>query len=94
MPSASIVMMPLCFHNNEYFNNGLDEVETLEDFPDLGFGAVTGKLIDNGKFKAPTLRNIVYTAPYMHDGRLKPWKRSWTFITKEFITQIIWTKIY
>jgi cytochrome c peroxidase len=26
---------------------------------------------DNGKFRAPTLRNIKYSAPYMHDGRFE-----------------------
>jgi cytochrome c peroxidase len=31
----------------------------------------TGKPEDAGGFKAPTLRNIVVTAPYMHDGSLK-----------------------
>ena len=25
---------------------------------------------DMGKFKAPTLRNIALTAPYMHDGSI------------------------
>ena len=54
---------------NEYSNNGLDEALDLNDFPDLGLGAVTDKLIDNGKFRVPTLRNIALTAPYMHDGR-------------------------
>jgi cytochrome c peroxidase len=29
-----------------------------------------GLLPEGGLFKAPTLRNIVVTAPYMHDGRL------------------------
>jgi cytochrome c peroxidase len=29
----------------------------------------TGLTSDKGKFKAPTLRNIALTAPYMHDGR-------------------------
>jgi cytochrome c peroxidase len=29
-----------------------------------------GVLVEGGKFKAPTLRNIAVTAPYMHDGRL------------------------
>jgi cytochrome c peroxidase len=29
-----------------------------------------GKAEDVGKFKAPTLRNIAVTAPYMHDGSL------------------------
>jgi cytochrome c peroxidase len=30
---------------------------------------VTGLPEDRGKFKTPTLRNIVFSAPYMHDGR-------------------------
>ncbi len=29
-----------------------------------------GLLAEGGRFKAPTLRNIAVTAPYMHDGRL------------------------
>jgi cytochrome c peroxidase len=57
------------YTNNDFKNNGIDDVETLADFPDPGRGAVTGNLYDNGKFKVPTLRNIVLTAPYMHDGR-------------------------
>ena len=27
------------------------------------------KSADNGKFKSPSLRNLAFTAPYMHDGR-------------------------
>jgi cytochrome c peroxidase len=46
-------------------------VDDLSDFPDLGRGAVTGNVYDNGKFRAPTLRNIALTAPYMHDGRFE-----------------------
>lgn len=57
------------FGNTLFANNGLDEVASLDDFPDLGLGAVTGKRADNGKFRAPSLRNIALTAPYMHDGR-------------------------
>ncbi len=64
-----------CFHchgsnnnplwtNNQFHNNGLDA-----EFTDLGLGAVTGDPSDNGKFKSPSLRNLKYTAPYMHDGR-------------------------
>jgi cytochrome c peroxidase len=56
---------------NEFFNNGLDSVKTLNDFKDLGLGKVTGKLFDKGKFRVPSLRNIEFTAPYMHDGRFK-----------------------
>lgn len=61
-----------CFHCHNgalmqvqrFSNNGLDEV-----FTDLGRGAITGNTFDNGTFKIPSLRNIEYTAPYMHDGR-------------------------
>jgi len=64
-----------CFHchgsdknplwtDNIFHNNGLDET-----FADLGLGAVTGDPADNGKFKSPSLRNLEFTAPYMHDGR-------------------------
>jgi len=61
-----------CFHchgepmftSNLFHNNGLDAI-----FSDFGRGLITGNPNDNGKFKAPTLRNIALTAPYMHDGR-------------------------
>ncbi|MEM9888025.1 MAG: cytochrome c peroxidase [Bacteroidota bacterium] len=59
------------FTNNRYMNNGIDSVQTLNDFEDLGRGEVTGRRPDNGKFKVPTLRNIELTAPYMHDGRFE-----------------------
>ena len=66
-----------CFHchdrplftSNSYENNGLDYDTTYYSFADLGYGEVTGIKGDNGKFRTPTLRNIEYTAPYMHDGR-------------------------
>ncbi len=54
---------------NTFFNNGLDSAATLNDFLDKGRGAVTNIRQDNGKFRAPSLRNIELTAPYMHDGR-------------------------
>ncbi len=66
-----------CFHchgsitltGNNYFNNGLDSVASLDDFTDKGRGGISGNRTDNGKFRTPTLRNIALTAPYMHDGR-------------------------
>ena len=33
--------------------------------------AVTGNPRDKGAFRVPTLRNIEYTGPYMHDGRFE-----------------------
>jgi cytochrome c peroxidase len=64
-----------CFHchgnknnplwtDNLFHNNGLDA-----NVSDLGLGEVTGDPSDNGKFKSPSLRNLAFTAPYMHDGR-------------------------
>ncbi len=64
-----------CFHchgnnnnplwtDNKFHNNGLDAT-----FTDLGLGAITGDPADNGKFKSPSIRNLAFTAPYMHDGR-------------------------
>ena len=47
-----------------FHNNGLDETTS-----DIGLETVTGKASDRGKFRAPSLRNIALTAPYMHDGR-------------------------
>ena len=66
-----------CFHchggnlftDNQFRNNGLTAAATPNDFPDLGLGGITGRDIDKGRFKTPTLRNIEKTAPYMHDGR-------------------------
>jgi len=38
--------------------------------PNVGIFEFTGVQADAGKFKAPTLRNIALTAPYMHDGSI------------------------
>lgn len=59
------------FTNLDFFNNGIEQVDSLEAFPDKGRGAVTGWVYNNGQFRTPTLRNIELTAPYMHDGRME-----------------------
>jgi cytochrome c peroxidase len=59
------------FTTQEFFNNGIEQVDGLAGFPDMGRGAITGIKYDNGKFRVPTLRNIELTAPYMHDGRFQ-----------------------
>ena len=38
--------------------------------PNTGVHDTSQRLEDMGKFKAPTLRNIALTAPYMHDGSI------------------------
>jgi cytochrome c peroxidase len=52
------------FFSNDMLNDGL-EIE----YQDQGLGAITLMAADNGKFKVPSLRNVLLTAPYMHDGR-------------------------
>ncbi|MFZ1703209.1 MAG: cytochrome c peroxidase [Saprospiraceae bacterium] len=56
--------------SDDYFNNGMQYADNLNSFADLGRGVVTMAPFDNGKMKAPTLRNIFFTGPYMHDGSL------------------------
>ena len=57
--------------NGKFSNNGLDNIQNPILFLDKGFGAITNNLSDYGKFKTPSLRNLSFTAPYMHDGRFK-----------------------
>jgi len=57
--------------SDDFFNNALDSVKWLTDFEDWGMGLVTQDTFDNGKFRAPSLRNIALTGPYMHDGRFE-----------------------
>jgi cytochrome c peroxidase len=52
-----------------FANNGLDTVTSVTEFADFGLGKFTGNTADYGRFKIPTLRNLAYSAPYMHDGR-------------------------
>ena len=54
------------FTNYNFENNGL-----LDNYINKGRNRITNKQEDLGKFKVPTLRNIGFTSPYMHDGSLK-----------------------
>jgi len=64
--------VPPTFAMPKSFNNGLDFY-----YVDQGLGWRDVPCNDpftpsnDGKFKAPSLRNIALTAPYMHDGRFK-----------------------
>lgn len=54
-----------------FSNNGLDKIQHPTDYRDYGLGGETKILTDYGRFKIPSLRNLAFTAPYMHDGRFK-----------------------
>lgn len=56
------------FTNDNFSNNGLSIDLKLNDY---GRYLVTKNPKDSLKFKIPTLRNIEFTYPYMHDGRFK-----------------------
>lgn len=56
------------FTNFEFINNGLIPDPFLFD---IGRAKITQKAEDSFKFKVPTLRNIEFSFPYMHDGRYK-----------------------
>jgi cytochrome c peroxidase len=60
------------FAEIEFHNTGLYNVDGKGAYPrpNTGVHAVTNDLDDMGRFKAPTLRNIAVTAPYMHDGSI------------------------
>ena len=59
--------IPLVFHNT-----GLYDVDGRGGYPrtDRGLFDITNRAADMGRFRAPTLRNIGMTAPYMHDGSI------------------------
>jgi cytochrome c peroxidase len=54
----------------EFHNTGLYNLAGALSYPDPGIYEHTKSAADIGKFKAPTLRNIAVTAPYMHDGSI------------------------
>jgi cytochrome c peroxidase len=55
------------FHNTALYN--LDG-QGRYPAPNTGVEAITNDPEDMGKFKAPSLRNVAVTAPYMHDGSI------------------------
>ncbi|WP_460555107.1 cytochrome-c peroxidase [Ferruginibacter profundus] len=60
------------FSNYKFANNGLTTDTTLNDF---GRWMITKKSADSLMFKTPSLRNLKYSYPYMHDGRFKTVKQ-------------------
>ena len=55
-----------------FHNTGLYNVDGKGAYPpdNTGLEEHTGRPEDMGRFKAPTLRNVAVTAPYMHDGSI------------------------
>lgn len=75
------------FTTNLFYNNGKDSVftGTHEDIRDRYH--VTGDPMDIGAYKAPTLRNVSLTGPYMHDGRFSTLDQVIDFYSE----QLVWS---
>lgn len=56
----------------QFHNTGLYNIDGNGAYPPISPGLieVSGKPDDMGKFRAPSLRNVEVTAPYMHDGSI------------------------
>lgn len=64
---AASRQLEIAFHNTGLYNiDGLGGFP----FPNRGVFEISGKPSDMGKFRAPSLRNVAVTAPYMHDGSM------------------------
>lgn len=63
----SSVFTEIEFHNNGLYNIGGTGAYPLDN---QGLYEFTFKAEDMGRFRAPTLRNVELTAPYMHDGSI------------------------
>lgn len=55
------------FTKNGFFEVQISNVNTLFS-PDYGLFNISGKESDIGRFRIPSLRNVLVTSPYMHDG--------------------------
>ncbi len=68
------------FTDNQFHNLGVPQVGPMKE--DLGRYYVTKQERDKGAFKTPTLRSIIETAPYMHDGAFKTLEEVVDFLNK------------
>ena len=70
--SDSEVSVLTTFDERPFHNTGLYNLGGTGAYPaeDQGALEITEKSHDMGHFRAPSLRNIALTAPYMHDGSI------------------------
>ena len=68
--SDSVKHENLAFTETAFHNTGLYNIDGAGSYPpeNIGIKEITQEPGDMGRFKAPSLRNIALTAPYMHDG--------------------------
>lgn len=70
--AVSVTFVGKTIDETSFQNNGLYNIGGTGAYPpsNTGLFAITNVPTDMGAFKAPTLRNIELTAPYMHDGSI------------------------
>ncbi len=56
------------FSDQQFHNNGQSQIG--RDDEDLGRYTVTGDWEDAGAFRTPSLRDVMYTGPYFHNGNI------------------------
>jgi cytochrome c peroxidase len=68
--SDSVKHENMAFTQTAFHNTGLYNIDGNGSYPpqNIGIKEITQEPKDMGRFKAPSLRNIALTAPYMHDG--------------------------
>ena len=71
------------FTSGNFASNGLKLDSTLMDF---GRGRVSRLKSDSLLFKIPSLRNLKYTKPYMHDGRFEKLREVLNHYTDEVVS--------
>lgn len=70
--SATSVHTGTVLEEVTFHNNGLYNIGGTGNYPpgNQGIFEFSGRNSDRGKFRAPSLRNVELTAPYMHDGSI------------------------
>jgi cytochrome c peroxidase len=59
---------------------------------DPGLGGITGEASEIGQFRAPTLRNVALTGPYMHNGSIATLREVMDFYNKRDLEPQKWGK--
>lgn len=59
-----------CHSGFDFTDYSFQNIGLYASYNDLGRMKLTADSSDQGKFKVPSLRNLSYTAPYMHDGSM------------------------
>lgn len=79
-PGSGVFMKFPTFPDNEF-------VKKYDLMADTGRQVATGKEVDKHIWRVPTLRNLVYTAPYFHNGAVKTLEEAVRVMAKTQLNQ-------